>query len=529
LAACQPVTVGGHSSPASSIGPVLLTPLRRNAIANIVGRTATALLWIAVTPYVLSRLGADRFGVWALFFAFTYYVLVLDLGVGSTMIYFIAAQSATGDRKALTRTLGRGLRFALGLGLFWAMIIALCRGWIATAFHVPAAMIPETLSAMLVFAIGVFLLFPAQMMLGALQGFERLDLSNLCMFLGVAAQVLALYVALVAGGDLRAVAAAGVFGQAVTGAVAWVMLRQQLRELRPGKPTPGPTWRDLLHFGAALQVTGFLIVFQLQLGKIMLGLLGNLSMVTNYELASRVASGVAGLPILLLGAVVPAVSRAWETEGPEAVGEIFTFTLRWLYTQSVIALGLLWLLAPDIIHLWVGAAHQEVASLIRLWAVAFAVNYAWSAGAAVARGVGKPWIEVAALLGCAIVNIALCFWWVPRYGTAGAVAGLGVSYTAGFLIFLVASRRSGIPYGPWLRRELAPRMVAGGLAIALCVGLLALGTAHMPPLGWSHAALVTAVFMSLFALFFLPLGDTQRLSRILWQLTTGTLARLRRS
>jgi O-antigen/teichoic acid export membrane protein len=505
-----------------------LTPLHRNAIANIVGRAATALLWIAVTPYVLSQLGPERFGVWALFFAFTYYVLVLDLGVGSTMIYFIAAQRATGDRNTLGRTLRRGLRFALGLGLFWGAVIALGRGWIAHAFHVPAAMIPEALNAMLVFAVGIFLLFPAQMMLGALQGFERLDLSNLCMFLGVAAQVLALYVVLWTRGGLPGVAAAGVFGQAVTAVVAGIMLRYQLRDLRAGESASEPSWRDLLHFGAALQLTGFLIVFQLQLGKIMLGLLGNLAMVTDYELASRVASGVAGLPILLLGAVVPAVSRAWESEGPQAVGEIFTFTLRWLYTQSVIALGLLWLLAPDITLLWVGSAHEGVASLIRLWAVAFAVNYSWSAGAAVARGVGKPWIEVACLSACAITNLALCFWWVPHYGTAGAVAGLAVSYAAGFVIFVFASRRSGIPFGPWIRRELLPRVVAGGLAVALCAGLQAAGKAYLPPLGWSHAALMGVVFVSLFALLFLPVGDTQRLCRIFWRLTSGALERVRR-
>jgi len=100
-----------------------LTPLRRNAIANVVGRGATVLLWVMVSPYILRHLGAERFGIWALFFAFTGYLVALDLGVGSTMIRFISAERASGDRAAVTRELWRGLMLALGLGRFWAAII----------------------------------------------------------------------------------------------------------------------------------------------------------------------------------------------------------------------------------------------------------------------------------------------------------------------------------------------------------------------------------------------------------------------
>jgi len=487
------------------------------------------LLWVVVTPYVLRHLGAERFGIWALFFAFTSYLVALDLGVGSTMIRFISAERASGDRAALTRTLRRGLRLALGLGLFWAVVVVVMRGWITSAFKVPEGMRPETLAALLVFAVGVLLLFPVQVLTGSLQGFERLDLSNLCLFLGVMAHALALYLGLAAGGGLKAVAAAGVLGQAITGLLAAALLRKEVRELRPGEPGPGPSWRDLLHFGAALQLTGFLWVLQLQLGKVVVGLMGNLAMVADYELAFRVASGVATLPVLIQAAVVPTASRAWESEGPAAVASIFTSTLRWLYMQSVVALGLLWLLAPDITRIWLGPGHDHVASLIRVWVVAYAVSFTWSAGAAIARGVGKPWIEAGSLVASVVTNIGLQVWWVPRYGTAGAIAAVGASYGAGFVTFVTASRRSGIPFGPWISRELLPRAVAGCLAVALCAVLVAASPAalRLPSPGWIRGGAVALLFLGLFALLFAPLGDTQRLLRMLGQVTRGALARRR--
>jgi len=498
-----------------------LNPLRRNVIANLVGRVATALLWVAITPYVLSRLGAERFGIWALFFAFSGYLTTFDLGIGNTMIRFIAVERAAGDRRGLKRTLGRGFRLSLTLGLFWAATVALGRGWIAHAFHVPPGMLTETDGALLIFAAGVLLLLPVQVMSGTLQGFERLDLSNLCMFFGVAAQVLAIFVGLATGGGLKAVALAGVIGQAVTGGLSVIALRIQVRKVESGASGPEATWRDLVHYGAALQLTNTLGILQLQVGKILLGLLGNLRMVADYELGFRVAGGVTGLPILILGAVAPTVTRLWESDGPEAVGSLFTSTLRWLYTHSVLALGTLWLLAPDVTNVWLGPGHDRIAFQIRLWVLAYAMNIAWSLAPAFARCIGRPWIEVWCLAATVIANISLALWSVPRYGTVGAIVALGVAYGVGFITFAAISWRSGIPYGSWIRSELVPRVLVSGLTVGLCEWLLTAGplSAHLPSPGWAHAAVAGLLFLTLFALFFLPFGDTQRLSRTLWQMS----------
>jgi O-antigen/teichoic acid export membrane protein len=191
-----------------------LSPVRRNTIASIAGRVVTALLWLAITPYVLSRLGPERFGIWALFFAFNGYLTSFDLGIGSTMIRFVATGRASGDRRSLGRTLARGIGLALGLGVFWALLVMVMRPWIAHAFHVPAEITVETLEALRVFAVGVLLLLPSQALTAALQGFERFDLSNLCMVLGVAAQMPILYLGIAGGGGLTCVAVAGLVGSA---------------------------------------------------------------------------------------------------------------------------------------------------------------------------------------------------------------------------------------------------------------------------------------------------------------------------
>jgi O-antigen/teichoic acid export membrane protein len=234
---------------------------------------------------------------------------------------------------------------------------------------------------------------------------------------------------------------------------------------------------------------------------------------------------------MILRTTAPTVTRVWINDGAVAVGTLFTSTLRWLYTHSVIALGMLWLVAPDLTRVWLGPGHDRIAMLIRLWVFSYAMHLAWSLGAAFARSVGKPWIEVGSLAASLVTNIALGLWCVPRYGTVGAVAVLAVSYGAGFLTFVTTSARSGIPFGPWVGRELAPRVLLGAVTVALSAGLLAVGrlSGVLPPPGWIHGAVAILLYTATFALCFMPLGDTQRLAEVVRHMTAEALGRNRMS
>ena len=481
---------------------------------------------MAVIPFVLSRLGTERFGIWALFFAFYGYLMSLDFGMGSTLIRYIASHRPQENRRVLLRTLRGGLVAAILLGAVWALLIVMTRGWITTAFHVPAAMTPEALAALLVFALGVLLMFPAQALMAALQGFERLDLSNLSLISGITVQIIVLFAGLRDGGGLVMAAGAGVVGQGVTGLMSAVMLQRQLRAIPHGEQVQGPTWREMMQFGAAFQFLGVLMVLQSQSGRIVLGLLGNLSMVAQYELAFRVANAVYNIPVLMQSAMVPTVARVSASEGWGAVTTLFTTASRWIYVQTALMLGLFWVLAPDVVRVWLGPGHEPVGDMIRLWVVAYAVGLAYSPGVAIARGVGRPSIEIWSYAAGFVTNVLLAILWVPRYGTAGAIAAAVGAFAVGFVVFFTFFRRGlDVPLRPWFFRELTPRVVAGTLAVVLTSALITMRAVatHLPPPGVMHGIIATLLFAVFFLLLFLPLGDTQRLARALGQVSSGFL------
>lgn len=492
-----------------------MSSIRRNAVANLIGRFSTALLWIAATPYALSRLGVEGFGIWSLFFAFNAYLTAFDLGIGNTMLRFIAAQRPSKDRAGLLRTLRWGLLAGLGLGLLWAVVIWVARSWIVHAFHVPGPLVGVALDALVVFGFGVLLLFPMQVLTASLQGFERIDLSNLALAVGVVVHVGVLCLALSTGWGLVGAAAAALAGQIVTSTMAAAFLRFQLLAVPRGERGWEPSWRELFGFSAALQLLWALIMLQTQAGRTILGLLGNLTMVADYELAFRVASALAAIPILVRDPIIPAVSRIWGSEVKSAVQSLFVSTSRWVYTVSVLIFGGLWLLASDITKIWLGSGHETVAALIRLWALAYALNLAYAPGVGIARGMGLPRFEIWSYAATLATNIGIAVALIPRFGTVGAVAAVVASYVVGLVVFAVLfhAKSDIAPLAEWLRRHLLPRGVAGVAAVAMTAGIMAWPPIiqYFPNPGWLHAIATGLVFVTLFALLFLPLGDTQRL------------------
>ena len=434
--------------------------LRRNALANMAGRLASAVIWVAVTPFVLARFGQERFAVWSLFFVLSGYVATLDLGMSSGLARFVALGVARGSRRAVRRAVLRSLAVSIAMGLLAALLAVLLRGLFLRAFHVPPALAPEVERSLLVFALLLIAFSVTQVLQGTLAGFQRLDLQNLCFVAGLTLHTALLVLVLARGGGLVGAVAAILAGHLLAGLLALRGFSRCLRTLPPGGDDATPTWRELVGFGLSVQATNALAAGQLQAAKLLVGVLGRLVWVTQFELGFRVANTVWSLPVLVLGAVIPASAHASEAGGEDALREIYSWASRWVFALAGVALAGVWLTAGPLMTLWLGAGHPQATAVARGLAAAFAVATVFSPAGAVARGGGWPWLESRTYGVALVLNVATALVLVPRMGVTGAAWSMALSYAAAGA-WLVASlhRRLAIPTGAWLARTVAPRLL----------------------------------------------------------------------
>jgi len=61
-----------------------------NTLWNLIGRVSQIFVGLFLTPYLLTNLGQERFGLWALANLLIGYLSLADLGISSSLVRHIA-------------------------------------------------------------------------------------------------------------------------------------------------------------------------------------------------------------------------------------------------------------------------------------------------------------------------------------------------------------------------------------------------------------------------------------------------------
>ena len=75
--------------------------LFRGIFSNYVGTVSGIAIAFVLSPYLVHTLGDTQYGIWTLLSALTGYMLVLDLGISSAIVKYVAQFKAQDDTKSV--------------------------------------------------------------------------------------------------------------------------------------------------------------------------------------------------------------------------------------------------------------------------------------------------------------------------------------------------------------------------------------------------------------------------------------------
>lgn len=446
----------------SGLGPTLV----RNVAFTAVARALSIAGWIAITPYVVSRLGPDRFGFWSLVSTFAGLSLTLDFGLSAAVTRFVARQRAIDDSDAMRGTLTLGLLASTALAAIWLVVVLAAPRPLLDFARVPFALRTEATATMAIagiaFAFNLFALVPA----AALAGFQRLDLAQRNLLVATMVQLAATVVALAAGGGLRELALISCVASLVSFALGW----WSMRSLWPGValewPPPAGELRAMFgRYGVALQVVNLGVIAQYQLPKLFFARFLSLAAVGQYELGWRVAFSAWSVPTLLLPPLLPAASHLDAVGDRERLLSLHRRASRYLLPVAfTIAFGLV-ALSGVVFTAWLGPGHGDAARAHAAIAGLLGFNVLTSAGSLIYRGTGRPWIEAQYHALSFAIQLTAGLLLVPRWGFTGGLVAMLLSGTVGTIVFVIRFHRT---FGEPLGRSL--RNVVGRPACAAIVG-----------------------------------------------------------
>lgn len=463
--------------------------IARNTLFNMGGRAFEGVFGLALTWYLVQRLGAEGWGLWSLVAVFTGYAALFDLGFGSGFAKYIAEHDARDERHRISQVVSTGLAFYFVLSIAAVAVIWTCADLLLDFIIIPFAgdsvADPRTFEDLRFLCRGAALVFAVNNCIAPFAnlpvGLQRMGVNNSLAMVVTVVKFAAAVAFIEAGCGVRGMLLAQglsvcLFGVACV--VAAFVIAPHLR-VSPAH-IDRAVFHQLFSFGWRTQVAKLANLINFQTDRMIVAAaykFGDMGLVGLYGLGEYLAMKMRQGPALLVSALIPAASAMNALSREEQLEKLYLLATKYMAAVSVPLACYLVCAADLALRAWLGdqPGLDRAAWVMRILCVGYLVNLLPGPGMSIILGKGLAATPMFAGVISMAVNISstlLLFWMIGFYGVPlGTMLGMAVS-TAWF--FLHARKHIRIPLGALaLRALLWPALAClPGAAVTLAIALL---------------------------------------------------------
>ena len=459
----------------------------KNIFANLLGTGWNGLLTVLVTPWYVSLLGLEGYGLVGFWLLMQVIISLFDLGLGATLVREFARsnQYADGVRRQgdLVRTLEY---FYWSISLLITISLFVTAGYISTKWLKLSGLSTEhTAVAIQWMALALGLQFPSSLYSSGLAGLQKQGTMNLIQIIGYSIRhgcgIAILF--------WRADAAWFFLTQAAAVGLQTIVTKVVLWRLINGSDYRHPVFcmdqlRRVWRFSAGMTVTMIAGILLVNMDRLFLSKVMPAADMGKYTLAWTAAG------ILQLG--IQPFYRAFFPRFAELI-KVDAAKLRSEYYQGckfvagvVITFALIGcIFAPHIFIIWIGSADETVVAVFRWLLIGMAGAGLMWLPAAYQQAHGWTRLHASMIVGALVLGVPLLWWSISRWGTVGATAAWvlhGIS-DATLGLWLMHKRLLPGEFSLWYRSVVVPPLLISFPLVGLSWLLLP------PDLGrWSSAA-----------------------------------------
>ncbi len=426
--------------------------LFKNTLAQSGGVFASYLASLILAPVMLSRLGLEAFGIWAVTGAFVTYARTLDFGVGRSLARFVALYHAGDDPRGVRECMGLGLIAVTLLSLVGVIAAALLAPWVSdvldalTASEMRVVLVSSVLLGMTYAFSQVFTALPIGMreMVPANVANVILTLTNLAfslVALGLSTKLTTYAIANAAAGIVGMVPFLVVCARVWDGSYLAIPTKSRVREV--------------LGYGIKGQVVWIADLINLETDKVVIATLLGVKTAGAYEIGARVATSLRGFGILTLSAMIPTATAEIVEHGREVIARFYR---RYLKLTVGISFGIFALGAatvPFVLVAWLGEIPGQADVIAVLLLVGYAFNVSTGVGSSLAMAEGKPGQVAAYSAMTAGINLVLTVALTPLFDLWGVLIATASAWVIGSLLFVRAYNRDNeLAWGDYLEAVL---------------------------------------------------------------------------
>ena len=435
----------------------------RSVAWNWAGVTISLITGFLLSPYLFRKLGPEGYGIWALSFSLIEYYWLLDLGVRSATVKFVAHYWTTGEPAIVSEVMSTAVSYSCLIGAFMLGFVALAASRIEEFFHI-SVRYHESFRALLMlitlsWCLGlVFNLFSA-----ALEAVQRFDVTNRIAIITTGSRAALWTVLLYMDYGLVALGIATLANQCLMYALNYYYFRKVLPacllSVRLAKP---PMLKQMWNYGKHTFVQTVAMLGLNQGPPILIGHFLPTEFIGFYNLPVRLLQYTVEF-IGRIGVVTNVNAAALAARGEsQPLAKLAEYANRYCLAIFMPLAILLWIYGDQFFRLWIGpAGASQAAPLLPILLISYLfAAVAQFSSSMLLLGLGKHQGYAKGLFAEAAVAVLALWLVIPRWGI------LGAAWTCSVLMFL----NRGI-FTPWL------------VARTLSIGFRHyMGTIYLPPL-----------------------------------------------
>ena len=465
---------------------------------NGLAQLAPVLVVLAITPLLLSRLGLDRFGIWALALVVLNTLRLLDGGIAASLARFYAIHAARDERVDAGRLLVGSLLFLALVGVALTGLMYPLAPTIVDLLSIPADLEGE--------AAVVFRWVPALAALALmgestsalLVGHARFRALAATMWTSAGVFAVAVVVLVDPGAHLEAlmVATALRFLALISANLVFGVRHVTLRW--PFLPSMA-TARELASYSSRMQLSALTGFVNTELDAFVIAAVLPVRYVGLYQIGMQVASAVRSLPLYAFPPLLTRLTTIFRLEGRgETAAEFERLERRW--SPTVLGYGVVGIAAIGFsVPVWLGDRYVLSGVVAAVLLAGYTIHVGLTGmRTCYVRAIGRPGLETRCSTAWTIVNSVLTIPLALLFGVVGVVAATAFAGVVASVYFVrLCGLKEGLPTQLpnrrwWLLAAAASAVaIVGELAIVYTGfhGFLALALAGIPALaGWAIIA-----------------------------------------
>lgn len=441
-----------------------------NTLSNY-GLIAVRILYvILLTRFLYRALGEDYYGFWSILWAFFTYVAIFNFGFGATVQKFTAEHLFETEPEKYNKIISIVLLAYCAVSVIILGVVALgvanMHAW--TNVSNPT-ILSDCKSALVVFGIGMAILFPLSTFVDILTGLRLIYLKNIVMILLRIVEIIGIYGLIAGKAEFIVFVAFSTIINVLFTAYLIIVVKQKIPSF---KFIPRPDFKvfgEIWNFSLFVYLNSLAMLITAKTDRFVLSSILGLPAVSAYQIGTRLPEMSQSLSSQFQDNVIPVASNLAKKNDISGLKNILVNGMRFSAFVSIGATAFFYILTPQTILILFGFCSEEVISICRMFLISQLMYCA-------VRNVPYRYLQVSnkhkyiAMISIlqAISTIGLGIWLCNKIGTIGIAWAALISNIVFpvFFIFPVAVYKLKITFKDIFSIYVAPTfavLIAGSI------------------------------------------------------------------